>query len=185
MPTPVKNSVYKTGFTLIELLVVVSIITVLVGVILVVVNPAQIQAKSRDARRIQNLQTIQSAIELFRIDKGYYPQRENWQLLNGTDQLSRALITGGYLRSFPEDPKPSNSGSSPCSPVNNQNFYYKGRTDLVASPVPAGVSYFILAANMEVASSVGKNQCSSLPSWGLYGCSNPTDFCFGIEGKGL
>lgn len=61
------------GFTLIELLVVVAIIGVLASVVLASLNTAR--ARGRDARRLADVKQIQSALEMYFNDYGYYPQR--------------------------------------------------------------------------------------------------------------
>ncbi|MDP2593411.1 MAG: prepilin-type N-terminal cleavage/methylation domain-containing protein, partial [bacterium] len=60
------------GFTLIELLVVISIIGLLSAVVLASLNSAR--AKARDARRIADFATIQTALELFYDQTGSYPR---------------------------------------------------------------------------------------------------------------
>jgi len=61
----------KRGFTLIELLVVIAIIGMLSSVILASLNSAR--EKSRHARRLSDLRQIQTALEMYYNDKGYYP----------------------------------------------------------------------------------------------------------------
>ncbi len=63
----------KKGFTLIELLVVIAIISVLSSIVLSQLNEAR--AKARDARRISDLKSIQTALELYRTENGEYPRR--------------------------------------------------------------------------------------------------------------
>ena len=68
-----KHSSYKQpGFTLIELLVVVAIIGMLASLIMPSINGAR--AKSRDERRIADMRTIETALEMFRQQTGKYPQ---------------------------------------------------------------------------------------------------------------
>ncbi len=50
------------GFTLIELLVVIAIVAVLAVAVVLVLNPAQLIMQGRDATRISDLATVQSAI---------------------------------------------------------------------------------------------------------------------------
>lgn len=54
----------QKGFTLVELIVVIAIIAVLAGVVLVVINPAALLAKGRDARRLEDLDALHKAISL-------------------------------------------------------------------------------------------------------------------------
>jgi len=66
-----KNS--NKAFTLIELLVVIAIIGVLAAVVLASLNSAR--AKARDAQRLSDLKQIQTALEMYYNEYGYYPKR--------------------------------------------------------------------------------------------------------------
>jgi prepilin-type N-terminal cleavage/methylation domain-containing protein len=59
------------GFTLIELLVVVAIIGVLATIVLSSLSDAR--ARSRDAKRLADIRTIQAALEVYYVDNGVYP----------------------------------------------------------------------------------------------------------------
>ncbi len=59
------------GFTLVELLVVITIIGLLSSVVLASLNEAR--SRARDARRISDLNTIQTALALYYEDNGHYP----------------------------------------------------------------------------------------------------------------
>ena len=61
----------RKGFTLIELLVAISIIGVLSSFLLA--NFVGIRQRARDGVRKSDLRQIQSALELYRSDKGIYP----------------------------------------------------------------------------------------------------------------
>ncbi|MBU1017972.1 type II secretion system GspH family protein [Patescibacteria group bacterium] len=52
----------KKGFTLIELLIVIGIISILAGIVLVAVNPAQQFGKANDSERKSEIGTILSAV---------------------------------------------------------------------------------------------------------------------------
>lgn len=61
----------RTGFTLIELLVVVAIISLLAAIVMT--STSSVRAKSRDARRLEDLQQIRIALEMYINDRGNYP----------------------------------------------------------------------------------------------------------------
>src|SRR3989344_7405494 len=53
------------GFTLLELVIVIGILAVLGTVSVLVLNPAQLFAQARDTTRIQDLDTMKSALSLY------------------------------------------------------------------------------------------------------------------------
>ncbi|MFH2019727.1 MAG: type II secretion system protein [bacterium] len=62
---------FSKGFTLIELLVVIAILGILLSIISVNLVTAQKQA--RDARRLQDLESIQTSFESYFAETGTYP----------------------------------------------------------------------------------------------------------------
>jgi len=67
----------KKGFTLIELLIVIGIISILAGIVLVAVNPAQQFGKANDSERKSEISSILSAIYQFQTSptaRGALPQ---------------------------------------------------------------------------------------------------------------
>ncbi|MDD3614399.1 MAG: type II secretion system protein [Candidatus Pacebacteria bacterium] len=60
----------KKGFTLIELLVVIAILAVLMSVVVVTINPAEMLKKTRDTKRISDLDALRTALNLYVTDVG-------------------------------------------------------------------------------------------------------------------
>jgi len=92
-----KGDVRRTGglaFTLFELLVSISIIGILIAVASLSYGTAQ--KKARDARRIEDLNSIQKAMEM------YYSQNSGSYL--GPNPLN---VVPNYLQSWPKNPKGS------------------------------------------------------------------------------
>jgi prepilin-type N-terminal cleavage/methylation domain-containing protein len=126
----------KRGFTLIELLVVIAIIGILSATVLVSLNTTRL--KARDARRLSDMQQIQTALELYYFDNGgNYPAPESG---NGSWEESQedngdflgALVSGGYLPAPVVDPINSSlnryayylysAGSSGCDSARGQYY---------------------------------------------------------------
>lgn len=86
----------KNGFTLFELLVVISIIGILLGLGTVAFSTAQ--KKARDTRRIEDMQSIQKALEqYYALADGNYPA--------GCQSGAISFDETTLLSVFPSDPK--------------------------------------------------------------------------------
>jgi type II secretion system protein G len=102
----------QSGFTLIELLVVIAIIGLLSSIIAYSVN--SVRKKSRDVIRVQDLQTLTKALEMYYQDNGTYPipPGEFWatsytDATYGWQNLQTALTP--YITRLPRDPLANNS----------------------------------------------------------------------------
>ncbi len=102
----------KKGFTLIELLAVIFIIGVLAAIVIVSLGNAR--KKARDARRITDLDTIRTALEMYYEDHNIYPypvtDNTCWLQIR-PDAENCGTATGGfetliklYLFPLPGDP---------------------------------------------------------------------------------
>lgn len=129
-----KNNKFQFGYTLIEIIVVISIIGFILTVALYAFNYSR--ALARDTKRVADLSQIKKSIEMFRNEKGHYPDTTDFGDNSGEcigDQDSggnnRAGITGcssahanpyffeviikDYMNIIPADPRHDGS-----------NFYY-------------------------------------------------------------
>lgn len=89
------------GFTLMELLITMGIIVLLMGV--GVVSYTQTNNKARDSKRKADIESIRSALELYRTDQGQYPALT----VDGSNCITSTNITSGaiiYLAKLPTDP---------------------------------------------------------------------------------
>lgn len=93
----------KKGFTLIELLVTISIMALIMGASLTAFDASKKSA--RDGKRKADLESIRSALEIYRSDNGLYPDNLN-------------PLKPDYLSEIPSDPISTQSYiyacSSPC-----------------------------------------------------------------------
>jgi formylglycine-generating enzyme required for sulfatase activity/Tfp pilus assembly protein PilE len=60
----------ESSFTLVELLVVIGILAILTAAVVVVLNPAQLIAQSRDTTRFSDMESINKALSLYQTDGG-------------------------------------------------------------------------------------------------------------------
>jgi prepilin-type N-terminal cleavage/methylation domain-containing protein len=171
----------KRGFTLIELLVVISIIGLLSTLSVVSLNNAR--GKARDARRMYDLSTIRTALELYRFDNNdrVPPLVTTWQ-----DTL--AILGQGeniYLPSgVPLDPDQSRTvlgwggikepGKSYTYCVDKDLNFYLLRAQLEADPKVGTLKGDV--------TSYGAEQCVNIEkkiNGGDLSCDLATDFCIG------
>ncbi len=103
----------RSGFTIIEMLIVVTILAMLAGVLIPVLQEGQ--ATARDSRRMADLRTIQSALADFYRDSGLYPDTGGEWWGDATDVGTYGYAANGYipglvpdfLTALPRDPDPS------------------------------------------------------------------------------
>lgn len=92
----------KRGFTLIEILISIAIIAILTAI--GIVSYTSISKRSRDAKRMGDVEQIRSALEMYRSDNGKYPA-VNVSGFGVVTNLNTDLIGGGYMPSIPSDPQ--------------------------------------------------------------------------------
>ncbi len=95
----------KTGVTMIELLVVIGVIAILASsVSFIAIRPSL--SRGTDSKRVTDLDSIRSALELYYHDNGFYPTTSNYL----------AAIYPQFLANEPHDPDL------------NRNYVYAGLT---------------------------------------------------------
>jgi len=96
----------KKGFTLIELLIVIAIIGILAGAILINIGGARM--KARDSKRVLELRSFMSALDVYNYSVGSYPSTSGELVSNCDNDTSFATffnsLSGGYFSSTPADP---------------------------------------------------------------------------------
>lgn len=116
----------KKGFTILELLVVIAIIGILSSIVMVLLSGPR--EKSRDARRISDINQIKTALEFYSNDNNEYP-------VSG----SLLPLIGEYLPDMPKDPFGDNYNyfsytsanfSQVCTLISQDCIYYHLGTDL-------------------------------------------------------
>ena len=101
------------GFTIVELLVTFVVIAIIFSFVFVEIQPAR--AKTRDARRISDLNTLKASLQLYYMDKGVYPispTSTGWCSLEtfpGVEDCAQFVINftenlKPYLDQMPKDP---------------------------------------------------------------------------------
>lgn len=105
------------GFTLVELLVVITILAILMGIAVSAYSGAL--KSGRLAKRLTDLKSIDTALELYRSDHEVYPISNSWrsECVGGGNLAADEVIPGlvpKYLKIFPSDPKMDKSGNTSC-----------------------------------------------------------------------
>lgn len=146
---------YSTGFTLIELLIVVSVIGILAGIVITVLNPNVQRNRARDGVRVGNVSKIAQAVEAYNAAEGSYP----------ADQAT-IQTTSGYIQNWPTDNTynytfASSVGCVSTSMATNTSLYFKY---LTSSCTVGGVS-----CSGKVMTSCS-NSCTSASPTSTSGC---------------
>lgn len=179
------------GFTLIEILISVTLVSILAGLLISVINPAGLRAKARDSQRKADLKQIQTALELYFADNRQYPFSSptcgavcQWRQVNGSNPLETALETGQYINKVPLDPKLAGTNNGPCNNIESNRYNYLTSAD---------GSQYILTSIMENSGSNDEASCLDLNNWldgnvhssGNSVCATVTftaeDYCYGVE----
>lgn len=149
------------GFTLIELLITISIIAILSAIGFIVYSAALKQG--RDSRRQSDLRLVQSALEQYYNDQGFYPYSSSLTkgaaFTNATGNVTGTAVTKTYLNSVPGDP----NGSSYAYAGYTSTTYLDNTCDNSTSAKYCGA--YCLYTQLENSSATVLNGC---PANGTY-----------------
>jgi general secretion pathway protein G len=147
------------GFTLIELLVVVAIIGVLATIVLSSLSDAR--ARARDANRLADIRTIQTALEVYYLDNGKYPTTDSWA---GSHTSSWDTLNTLMETTLPVDPVNDTSNSSPSAATTGNLVYgYYGSTSNNGCSGQAYYLIFNLESRMGDGPNDGIEMCNNFP----------------------
>jgi general secretion pathway protein G len=156
----------QQGFTLVELLIVIVVIAILAAITIVAYNG--VQQRARDSRRQSDVSTIRKALELYKTDKGNYPNASSTQPVFGGWEVS--TDTAGsfmeyllpYISSVPVDP----INDTTNSPRRSYWYYHYGAGTFGCDPTKG--AFYVLRANFESAANApaSQNPACTMPYWG-------------------
>lgn len=153
-----KNCRKNKGFTIIELLISISLIGILAGLVVGMINYPGIRRKMRDNTRKSDLRILQTALEKYFVDYRRYPVQLSWG--------NMPALGAAYLAQNPVDPSTSAA------------YRY------MSAPFGA---YYALNALMEISNSNDGHECTNLNSYTTLGKGFPNatdnngDLCYGVE----
>lgn len=122
MKTTAQLNNNEQGFTLIELLVVIGILAVLMGIVLVAINPSRQFNQANDASRANSARQILNAIGAYAADnKGALPAGIPATAVDQASSVDITSAAGGanlcaalvptYISALPEDPTINNGAA--------------------------------------------------------------------------
>ena len=116
----------QKGFTLYELVVVAGVILLLTSIVLSRLDISR--AKGRDTQKVAELKTLQTALELYQLEAGGYPQQQpsDAPAKNGVSDTTMSstlqpIVVKGYLSVIPKPPK----GVPELSALGGNIYYYQ------------------------------------------------------------
>ncbi len=152
----------QAGFTIVEMLIVVTILALLAGVLIPVLNDSA--ATSRDARRSADLKAVQSALEAYKRVNGDYPTTEGtWSVELGhvANYGDKGYIKGlvpTFLPALPKDPNEKTSFGTEGYSFRSDGTDYKFLAKSTPESFPAGNPFYdpvAASANWQVSSPGG------------------------------
>lgn len=154
----------RQGFTIVELLIVIVVVAVLATISVSAFSGTQ--QRARDTQRVQDMQAIVKALELYKIQTGNYPPASTVNTINGWEVSSKnpgqflsALRTSGVISKVPVDPV----NTETVNEVGLLYRYYRYNAGTNGCPTSRGQYYVLMAGDAETVADNG--QLSSSPGF--------------------
>jgi type II secretory pathway pseudopilin PulG len=116
-----KNS--SNGFTIIEIVLVTGLILLLATILIIYVHPIENKKKSRDLKRISDIETIDRSISEFVADKKRYPDLSNTLRQSTILPAGSSQLTGSNTGWIKENLS-SYISMLPIDPINDATYHY-------------------------------------------------------------
>ena len=111
----------KIGSSILELVIIMGVLAVLALITYLLINPADVSATSRDERRLNDLQTLNRAINEYFIDNESYPGSENVNLVStSAPSGSPESATNGWI----DTDMSFYFTKTPVDPLNDLTHFY-------------------------------------------------------------
>jgi prepilin-type N-terminal cleavage/methylation domain-containing protein len=177
-----KRGIGQHGFTIVELLITIVIVAILAS--LTVTAYSGMQQRGRDSQRVNDMNVIVKALEMYKIQAGTYPATGSTNTISGwevssinPDQFLSSIKTTGITSTIPVDP--TNNSTSSLSGFLYRYYRYTAGTN--GCDVARGDYYILVIGKAESAS----GQLSSSPGFQCPGrnWSNEGDWITGAFAK--
>lgn len=166
-----KNIKFKKGFSLVELLVVITIIAILSVVAYSAVGGQTIKAK--DSKRKQDLNTMQSALEIYYVEYSKYPSSLTYCTTTPpsltTTPETHGCILKKHLSTIPKDP----SGQGYVYKTSSGNATYQIAATLENDGTPEKYKAYVVGNGTDLISSNNSYFQYSNSSWSS--CGGPIE----------
>lgn len=121
----------RRGFTLVELLVVIAIIAILAAVVVLIINPLELTRRGRDAARLSDLSTLQSAINIAVQESTgsgavavLCKASESYPCNGSSHTGSRTPDGNGWVKTDLSSQKSVSVATLPIDPINNGTYHF-------------------------------------------------------------
>lgn len=109
------------GSSILEIMLIMAVLAVMMSITYLLINPANATATARDEKRLNDLQTLDRAINEYFIDNESYPGTENTNLVSTSSPSGiHVSSSNGWL----EDNLSDYFVKTPVDPLNDLTYYY-------------------------------------------------------------